>query len=663
MRAWALLLLLGAACATTAAPEEPASAEEIVVEGNRHVSRRDLLASARRELRSFATHGRREADAADAAYSMELLLRERGFAHGKVSFALADTRLLFRIDEGPLAHFGTISYRGLAAFPRAELDLYFRFGGGGAFGTGEPLFRRSELDAAVSEVERFYLLNGFYRVEIEEPEITWNEERTKADVTLTIHEGPEYTIARVEFEGIEPMDVGLSGQPFHVRLPLEAAARVRRKLLDEGRQRVRVRSSSRIDDERAEAVIVIRVAPGPKVRLRDVAFEGQQRTKEGFLRRRIPIAEGELVLQRLLDRGIDNLYRSGLFSLVRSEVKPVGADQGDLAIRLEELPAKSIDFELGYGSYELARGAVRFRDRNIFGIGRRISLEGRASVRGFGVDFGFEEPYLLGDHTTLEFGAGYERREEPSFDLETASLDMTATRRFEGSPYRLRAGYGIRLESAKNAPEGEDFGTTRTAGVFARLQRDTRDSILIPTGGSVSELSMAWSSPTLGADLDFLELGVEASRYFPLGERTVLAVGFRFRTREILDDAPDLPIQERLFLGGESDVRSFDESELGPVSTAADSLGQPRGGLTSSYASIELRRQLRKQFHGALFYDVGNVARRAFSWEGTAGHAIGVGLRYYFPVGPLRVDFGWNPGNRFAMDRAWAIHFAFGFSF
>jgi outer membrane protein assembly complex protein YaeT len=663
MRAWALLLVLGAACATTEKSAEPVPVERVAVEGNENVSRRDLLASARRELKSFAEYDRREADAADAAYSMELLLRERGFAHGKVTYVLDEEQLLFRVDEGQLTYFGTVSYEGLESFPRAQLDVFFQFRGGSAFGSGDPLYRKSDVDAAVSEVERFFLLNGFYRVEIDEPAVTWNEERTRADVTVTIREGREYTIARVEFEGIEPMDVGLSGQPFHVRLPLEAAARVRRKLLDEGRQRVSVRSSSRIDDERAEAVVVIRVQPGPKVRLRDVEFTGQQRTKERFLRRRIPIEEGELVLQRLLDRGIDNLYRSGLFSLVRSEVLRVGEDQGDLAIQLEELPAKSVDLELGYGSYELARGAVRFRDRNIFGIGRRFSAEARGSVRGYGLDLGFEEPYLLGEHTTLEFGAGYEQRAEPSFDLETASFDVTATRRFEDSPYRLRMGYGIRLEKADNAPEDEDFGTTRTAGVFARLQRDTRDSILIPTRGSVSEFSMAWSSPTLGADLDFLEVGLEASQYLSLGERTVLGVGFRFRTREILDDAPDLPIQERLFLGGESDVRSFDESELGPVSTAADSFGEPRGGLTSSYASIELRRQLRKQFHGALFYDVGNVARSAFSWEGPAGHAIGFGLRYYFPVGPLRVDFGWNPGRRFAMDRDWAIHFAFGFSF
>ena len=83
-------LLLVVSCASTAKEDaaDPLAAIEDQIEfsGNEAVSRRDLVAAARRELRSYAEHGRRPADAADAAYSMELLLREQGFAHGVVVF-------------------------------------------------------------------------------------------------------------------------------------------------------------------------------------------------------------------------------------------------------------------------------------------------------------------------------------------------------------------------------------------------------------------------------------------------------------------------------------------------------------------------------------------------------------------------------------------------
>jgi outer membrane translocation and assembly module TamA len=66
---------------------------------------------------------------------------------------------------------------------------------------------------------------------------------------------------------------------------------------------------------------------------------------------------------------------------------------------------------------------------------------------------------------------------------------------------------------------------------------------------------------------------------------------------------------------------------------------------------------------GALFYDVGNVGPSSFELGRKFGHALGFGLRYRLPVGPLRLDFGYNPGERFAAQDSWALHLSFGFSF
>ena len=154
-------------------------------------------------------------------------------------------------------------------------------------------------------------------------------------------------------------------------------------------------------------------------------------------------------------------------------------------------------------------------------------------------------------------------------------------------------------------------------------------------------------------------LSSRATRLFEISEHVVLAVGFEFITRSITDGLPDLPIQQRLFLGGPANVRSFRQDRLGPVSVE----GAPRGGLTTTTASIEARFRVWRQLHGAIFYDIGNTATRAFAWEGPPGTAIGIGARYYLPVGPIRFDLGYNPGELFAETRRWAFHFAFGYSF
>ena len=139
----------------------------------------------------------------------------------------------------------------------------------------------------------------------------------------------------------------------------------------------------------------------------------------------------------------------------------------------------------------------------------------------------------------------------------------------------------------------------------------------------------------------------------------MLVLATRATTREILDDSRTLPIQERLFLGGENSVRSFGQDELAPVS--AD--GHALGGLTAAEFHVELRQRLFGPLDGALFYDVGWVGRDSFDFDGPPGVGIGAGLRYRLPVGPIRLDVAWNPGDLRAANSRWGIHLSFGFAF
>jgi len=663
-------ILCVAACRSTAPPPGAEPEElgvEVRFEGLDEMSQSVLEDAALRELRAFVENGRRPADAADAAYSMELALRDNGYPHGTVEFTVERAALLFTVQEGVRVYFDGVEFPEIEDVEeRAELREYFTFPGSGTLGTGDPYFRLADVEGAAGKVQTHFLLRGYLRVELLEPEITYSDDKTRARATIRVEKGPQYTVRSVTFQGLEPRDLGLIGKPYHVRVPAEAAGRLRRDLLDAGHQRQQVASARTIDHDAAVADITLTVTPGPRVRLGKLRFSGQEKTKEWFLRRRIPLREADYLAQRLIDRGVGNLYRTGLFAAVRPSLVDAGPDVSDLEIRLDELPARSVDVELGYGSYELARGAVRYRNQNFLRIGRRLGIEGRASVRSLGAEIDIEDPYLLGGNRTLELNAGYLLREEPSFDRESLQFELVVTQRFTSQkwkPYRFRFGYRLRVEQARNAPpdlvvDALTEGFTRTAGLFVSARRDTRDTPLIPNWGTLAEVALLWSAPGLGADLEFLEVDLRVSRFTTLRGRTVLGVTVRVIAREILNDDGNLPIQERLFLGGESDVRSFFESELGPGTT-----GEPLGGLTSAYATIELRRQVWEKLHVGLFYDIGMVAPRAWTVFGPPGHAVGLGARYYLPVGPIRLDVAYNPGRRFTADQSWAIHLAFGFSF
>jgi outer membrane translocation and assembly module TamA len=80
-------------------------------------------------------------------------------------------------------------------------------------------------------------------------------------------------------------------------------------------------------------------------------------------------------------------------------------------------------------------------------------------------------------------------------------------------------------------------------------------------------------------------------------------------------------------------------------------------------ATAELSVRIAGSFYGAGFYDAGIVSLQPRSLDGGVGQAVGVGLRYHLPVGPIRLDFGYNPGDQLGAAQRWALHFAIGFSY
>ena len=665
-------------CSTMETPTEEKSEDAIpvVVEGAAESDEDEALVAARRELQSFRKSGR-VADIADAAYSMERDLRRQGFHFAVVDFRAEPSkekpeRVALVVDEGPRVLLGEVTVTPDADVEGIEPATFFEIDAEGLLAT-TTVFREAQVEGRLAALEQAYLLAGHYDVEVGPMEIEFSDDKTTAKPKIPVKVGPLYTLAITPPTGPFPENVAkafpawpeVHGGPYHVRRPAELAAKIRSAFLDQGYHLGAVRPITRIDDETHRAHVSFDIELGPEVRLDTIEIEGVDRTCPDFLRDRFGLEPGDVLSEDKIDEAVDELYRTGLFGRVDREIKP--EEEGDprladLLVRVEELEARSVDFELGYGSYELARGGVRYRDRNLFGAGRILEAELRASLRSGRFEVGLTDPYSLGRDNTLNIRGGVEFRQEPSFDRASAFFLASVSHEIDRFT-TVTGGYRFRYSSVSNItadlPDGQTEGNSTQAGLFGNFRRDTRDNPVVPEDGEILTAGVFWSTPALLADLDFVELSVGYQSYHRLFEGTVLAWSVRLATRHILNDDSSLPIQERYFLGGESSVRSFLESELGPVDDDDD----PLGGLSLAEAHIELRQQLFGSVHGALFYDIGIVNSESFDFGGPYGHAIGVGLRYLLPIGPARIDFAFNPGRRFGADGSFAVHFAFGFSF
>jgi outer membrane protein insertion porin family/translocation and assembly module TamA len=172
----------------------------------------------------------------------------------------------------------------------------------------------------------------------------------------------------------------------------------------------------------------------------------------------------------------------------------------------------------------------------------------------------------------------------------------------------------------------------------------------------------------LGGDWDYREISAEGRYYRKLSRYLVGAVRGRAGTLDSSGPEEELvPFFKRYFLGGSTNLRGWGRYEVAPLTGE----GLPIGGNTFMNFSTEVRFPLGRNFGGVLFMDGGNVWTEPWDFNlDDLRYDAGVGLRYSTPVGPLRLDVGWQlnpiPGlivNGEPQKRPMRVHFSIGQAF
>jgi outer membrane protein insertion porin family len=650
------------------------------ISGNSAVTRGDLEAAARRPLAAWHEH-QRATDLVDASADMRARLDEQGYVSAEVVGTPpppppeGDGLPLFTINEGPRAALGEVTFGGDTGLGRTRLRELAALG---------PWLTSSSISDAPKRIASGLRRAGHLQARVAQAQVRWNDTRTLADVHLVIQAGPRFLLAEehLDLEGDLTLRSGLAalldvpGITSHPRLASEAAARLRAHLADRGYRQASVEVEQEIDAARARVSVRLRVRPGVRQTVSAVQVSGGRRTSRSFVDRHLrELQPGQPLSQAKLDQAVSGLTLTGLYRRVQvetiaGEAAPDGSIPTTVELKLKENPSKRVDLSVGYGSYEQLRAGVEYVDDHLFGRGLRFNTGVNGSLKGWGSDIGLLDPYLLGPGRTIGVAFAYSEREEPAFEHEEYSATLTATQkarpRFDPVPYELRATYTFTREEdfaiEAPLPGEEQDGDYTTSAIGFSLRRDAREpKIIDPERGTYAQIGALVSAKPLGAEIEFSEFSASAFGAIDPAPWLVATVHVSGTTREPFE-GKSLPIGERLFLGGEDSVRSFTRDDLGP----RDVNGDPTGGLTRLYGNIELRWRpftRHRAFEVATFYDIGMVHPDPWRVGGPPGQAIGAGLRYRTPVGPIRLDYGYNPGDRLGAEDPWALHLAVGFAF
>ncbi|MBX6324894.1 MAG: outer membrane protein assembly factor, partial [Chthoniobacterales bacterium] len=174
--------------------------------------------------------------------------------------------------------------------------------------------------------------------------------------------------------------------------------------------------------------------------------------------------------------------------------------------------------------------------------------------------------------------------------------------------------------------------------IFGSVVFDSRDNPLLSRRGQRIVFSPFIAGGFLGGDTQVYGFDLEGSQYFHLPYDTILLINGEIATVNEWGSGTDVPLFERLYLGGSNNLRGFPFREVGPQ----DENGEPKGGKSMARATVEWTFPIVPKARGAIFYDTGFVNESAWSFGlNHIASDVGVGIRLDLPIGPLRLDYGY----------------------
>lgn len=529
---------------------------------------------------------------------------------------------------------------------------------------------QGDVDLAVKIMRSFGYFEATVDVDVDAPERSNeatdgaqpadDEETAIAIATLIITPGPQYTLAEHRFILTEP-GTGEPAAPIvaaSVGSPVGKAARAARILAAEQKAVAQLRDDGRIyaerlgrdavaDPETGTITVETVIATGAQYRYGPTTFEGAPSVRDKYLESYIPWNEGDVVDLDQLAEVQRDLIRTELFN-VGSAKTPEVPPEGDVApilVKLDEAPPRTISGGIRYNTD--VGPAVRggFEHRNLFGENETITIEALVGLEEQSLETRYRQPQFGRSGQDLVIGLDLRQLRDDAFNEIGGTVAVGLER--EITP-QLTVGAGglfelSEVEDATGTSLSQLFGIP----VFATF--DNTDDNLDPSKGFRLRGSV---TPFAGrADetpVTFVVADATASTYYDLSGDGAYVLAGRARLGSII--AGDLNVvsaNRRLYSGGGGSVRGYRERFIGPL----DANNDPTGGLSAAEAGLELRTRVSPSIGLAGFIEAGTVSEEVFpALDEGVQVAVGGGVRYFSPVGPLRLDVGVPVNGRDADD-------------
>lgn len=496
-----------------------------------------------------------------------------------------------------------------------------------------------------------------------------------AAVKISAELGPQYRLRRITLEGTVPEGSKIelaTGQPAVAADVLFAGTKLQSALQESGYPLAKVDAPIAWADDDAHVLDVIFTAQaGPRAKIGVIHLDGLKSVNEDFVRKALTVHAGELYSPSKIEAARQALIATNVFSGIEVRAADHLDPDGTIAITfdLQERKMRSVALSAAYSTDLGVSLSASWSHRNLFGNAEQLNLSAAGNglggsatnALGYNLSAQYIEPMFFRNDQVLELNLRGVKQDLDAYDQTAITAGAYVRRKFS----QLWTGsVGLTATQERISQEG----VTRDYQLLALPVSATYDStgltdpLLDPTRGLRATVSAAPTHAFGKPSSNFVILQAAGSTYFDLSDvsepgRSVLAL------RGLVASVQGaslfgLPPDQRLYAGGSGTVRGYDYQSIGPQFPD----GKPIGGLSAAAATVEFRQRLFSDFGAAAFIDAGQASDVSAPFTGTVRVGAGVGVRYYTPIGPLRVDVA-VPLNRAPRGAAFGIYIGLGQAF
>jgi outer membrane protein insertion porin family len=580
-----------------------------------------------------------------------------------------EVSLTYQIDEGPKVKIDKIVIDGNKALSTKQIKKVLSTKEWSIFSfiTSSGYYKKDRMDLDLEKIRDLYFNNGYIKVAVGEPKISLTADKKEMVINILIAEGSQYSVSSVKFSGnkifsndiINGKITLVPNKPFskqQLRKDILSIA----ELYSENGYAVTTVTPDLIPDENNKLVeVFLKIEEGDKYSIGKIEISGNTKTRDKVIRREVRLDEGDTFNSKLLKRSYERINNLNYFETVDIVPKPQPDEKlVDLDIKVKERPTGFLSVGGGYSSVDKFIAMVDLTQGNLFGKGQLIKVRAEIGGRTTFYELNFRDPWFLDKPIAFSASLYKITREYIEYDKDATGFSVSFGKDFSEF-IRGDLSYNFEKATITNISEDasiivkEQKGTNTTSSITPFLVRDARDNYLDPSRGSRNSISLTYAG--IGGTNKYVKGEIDSAWYIPVGKTTFMLRGRFGYASGIWSE--ELPLYERFYVGGIYTIRGLGWGEAGPRDSET---GEPIGGTTELIFNAEyifpIISELRLK--GVVFFDTGNSYEK-FEDFGKLRYTAGAGVRWISPMGPIRIEWGYNLDRKHD-EKSSRVEFTFG---